>query len=230
MLRLQGREDNSKCGRGEEVGEEEGGAEEGIDEGPTSMTSPSVALSSRLLKRVSISGNPVLSSGYSASESSSDGDSDSTQSNAAAIPWWQRKWGQDLDDEPESIWVVNSHCKRRTQLYHSLMHYKFRLLLKIRDRVRQKSLKSGPLSPIATPRRRGERKHDNEEESSGVSKSVNVRSVLGGGFVQAETLRFENLLEAAGKKFGGEEHAKVRSPVQSTLCIPNIFLIPILCY
>jgi hypothetical protein len=153
------------------------------------VNSPSVALSSAMLKRVSISGNPSPQRHLYLLDDDSEGDETS-------IPWWQRKWGRDLVAEPETKWVVNSHCKRRTQLYHLLLHYKFRLILKIRERVRQKALKRGPLSPL-------------DSKGNSGDEGVSVIEALGDGFVAAEVERFESLLQVAGRQFGGEEHATV---------------------
>ena len=48
---------------------------------------------------------------------------------------WQTRWPLQLVAEKESSWELSSHCKHRTQLYHTLLHYKFRLMLKIRERI-----------------------------------------------------------------------------------------------
>lgn len=180
------------------------------DEEAGTLASPSVALSSALLKRVSISGHqPKHDWGQNESDSHTSDDDEETddddiddQGDHASTPWWQRKWGKDLSNEPETKWVVNSHCKRRTQMYHTLLHYKFRLILKIRERVRLKALNDGPLSPIASSggSKRG------RIDGDGVK---NVGDALGVGFIAAEVERFEGLLAMAGQQFGGEEHAKV---------------------
>lgn len=49
------------------------------------------------------------------------------------LPFWKRRWPKKLMQEKESVWNVTNHCKRRTQLYHTLLHYKLRLLLKARN-------------------------------------------------------------------------------------------------
>jgi hypothetical protein len=63
-------------------------------------------------------------------DSGGEGDSDEGQS--VAISWWQRRWPRELLKEKESSWHVAGHCRSRTQMYHTLMHYKARLFLKIR--------------------------------------------------------------------------------------------------
>jgi hypothetical protein len=52
------------------------------------------------------------------------------------IPWWKKKWSKELLKEKESRWSVADHCRCRTQMYHTLLHYKARLYLKIRDKLR----------------------------------------------------------------------------------------------
>ena len=47
------------------------------------------------------------------------------------LPWWQRKWPRAMLREKESRWRLADHCRSRTQLYHTLLHYKFRLFLKV---------------------------------------------------------------------------------------------------
>jgi hypothetical protein len=49
--------------------------------------------------------------------------------------WWLRKWPRQLVRERETTWELSSHCRSRTQLYHTLLHYKFRLLLQIKQRI-----------------------------------------------------------------------------------------------
>ena len=47
------------------------------------------------------------------------------------LPWWQRRWPRAMLREKESRWRLADHCRSRTQLYHTLLHYKFRLFLKV---------------------------------------------------------------------------------------------------
>lgn len=159
------------------------------ENGPKSraLPSPTVALSSALQSRVKISG------GSSDSPSNKDSPKDLTAgtyspNDELSLPWWQRKWGKDLRDDPQSTWVVNSHCRRRTQIYHTLLHYKFRLMIKIRERIRKKALSMGTISTDV------------------VRKDRNcIEEVLGGSFVENELHRLETLLREAGASFGGKE-------------------------
>lgn len=198
LLRLQGRQG--------EDSEEEGS-------GSAAMSSPTAALSSALLHRVSISGS---SSTHAVSESEGDGlDSDmESGQQELEVPWWKRRWGKELTADPETKWLVTSHCKRRTQMYHSLLHYKLRLLLKIRERVRQRSLRTD----LSSPQMRG------LGEGRGRWGAISASALLGEGFVAAEVERFEGLLEVAGQQFGGEEHSKVRC--LRAVCVRPLLLPP----
>jgi hypothetical protein len=75
-------------------------------------------------------------------DSSSAGDEDDDEEEDeedrethARTAWWARKWPGKLTAGKESRWLLSGHCKHRTQLYHSMLHYKMRLLLKIRERL-----------------------------------------------------------------------------------------------
>ncbi len=67
--------------------------------------------------------------------STSDDDAEEIVHINPRTQWWARKWPGQLTSGRESRWTLSGHCKHRTQLYHSLLHYKFRLLLKIRERL-----------------------------------------------------------------------------------------------
>lgn len=56
---------------------------------------------------------------------------------AHACKWWKKKWPGDLTRGKESRWFLSGHCCNRTQLYHTLLHYKLRLILKIREKLQQ---------------------------------------------------------------------------------------------
>jgi hypothetical protein len=70
----------------------------------------------------------------SGSDSEDEGYSDVEQA-PAACQWWLRKWPGDLTRGKETSWSLSGHCRGRTQLYHALLHYKLRLLLKVRDKL-----------------------------------------------------------------------------------------------
>ena len=52
-----------------------------------------------------------------------------------ACQWWLRKWPGKLTAGKETSWELTGHCRHRTQLYHALLHYKLRLLLKVGDKL-----------------------------------------------------------------------------------------------
>ena len=54
-----------------------------------------------------------------------------------ATPWWLQALPAGLTKGRESRWYLAGHCTFRTQMYHTLLHYKFRLLLKIREKLKK---------------------------------------------------------------------------------------------
>lgn len=82
------------------------------------------------------------SGGESSDRSDDEGDSDdgrggarSNSGAAQACLWWKRKWPGELTSGKESRWMLSGHCCNRTQLYHTLLHYKLRLFLKVREKL-----------------------------------------------------------------------------------------------
>ena len=47
--------------------------------------------------------------------------------------WWDRLVGENTEmiGSDESVMYLGSRCKARSYLYHQLLHYKYRLLLKV---------------------------------------------------------------------------------------------------
>jgi hypothetical protein len=80
---------------------------------------------------------------------------------------------------------------RRTQLYHTLLHYKIRLILKVPSLL---------LLLLTPPQVKAKL-----EKASFNSRVVTEDT----SFVTAETRRFQTLITCAGQKYGGEEQAKV---------------------
>jgi len=101
--------------------------------GSSSSSSSSRAVGSEVVVLDSSSSD----SNAESNDSDSDGDSDSDEGLRLnpLTNWWARKWPGQVTAGRESRWTLSGHCKHRTQLYHSLLHYKFRLLLKIRERL-----------------------------------------------------------------------------------------------
>ena len=49
--------------------------------------------------------------------------------------WWKQKFPREFTAEKENVFMLSSHCKNRTRLYHTLLHYKFRLLMNVRAKI-----------------------------------------------------------------------------------------------
>ena len=49
--------------------------------------------------------------------------------------WWSRNVPIALQGGRDTVLPLGTTCKTRSTLYHHLLHYKFRLLLKVRDKV-----------------------------------------------------------------------------------------------
>ena len=74
-------------------------------------------------------------------ESSEDEDSDdNAQDISMKDKWWLKKWPRELNKEKESTWELGGHCRFRTQMYHTLLHYKFRLVLKVREKLEKNDI------------------------------------------------------------------------------------------
>jgi hypothetical protein len=63
------------------------------------------------------------------------GDKDRSKVLPKACVWWKSKWPGALTSGKESRWMLSGHCCNRTQLYHTLLHYKLRLFLKVREKL-----------------------------------------------------------------------------------------------
>ena len=69
-----------------------------------------------------------------ASDCSSD-EADERAKASKVCQWWKKKWPGELTRGRESRWILTGHCCQRTQLYHTLLHYKLRLFLKVREKL-----------------------------------------------------------------------------------------------
>ncbi len=49
--------------------------------------------------------------------------------------WWSRNVPMALQGGRDTVLPLGTTCKTRSTLYHHLLHYKFRLLLKVREKV-----------------------------------------------------------------------------------------------
>eukprot|EP01036_Dinobryon_divergens_P029692 gene29692-38821_t len=110
-----------------------------------------------------------------------------------ATPWWKKRWPQRLVSEEESTWELAAHCRSRTQLYHTLLHYKFRLMLKIRERIERECM---------------DIVRQKANSSSGCKKDLHDLIMRLGDdrkFLQIEVTRFEILLRNATVKWGSSK-------------------------
>jgi hypothetical protein len=64
-----------------------------------------------------------------------DGNNNEEKDSTTGTRWWLRQLPQQMLRGKESKWFMGSHCTARTQLYHTLLHYKFRLLYKVREKL-----------------------------------------------------------------------------------------------
>lgn len=112
---------SSRAGKGEVIS---------IDDGDSSDDNPQPA---KRIGKIEDSSSSDSENG-SDEESSNEGNDDVRDSPQQAKQWWEAKWSQALSADPDSTWNLATHCKNRTHLYHTLLHYKFRLMLKVRER------------------------------------------------------------------------------------------------
>ncbi len=109
------------------------------------------------------------------------------QSPHAKQQWWEKYLPRKFATHKESQWWVAAHCKNRTQLYHTLLHYKFRLALKVREYLESQS-------PIDL---------DNVDQT-GLDALVDVL-VEDSRFHKQELTRLESLLANIGTKYCGDK-------------------------
>jgi hypothetical protein len=83
-----------------------------------------------------------------------------------------------------------SHCKSRTQLYHSLLHYKFRLLLKIHEYFDSHNERNCELTELT------------EDELIVLYSEM----IADDGFSRQEFTRFQSLIATAGRRYGGDKY------------------------
>lgn len=74
------------------------------------------------------------SGGSDGSGSSRNGSGNSSGTDGAdeLLPRWLQRQPAWLRCTKTSLWYLSQHCTARSRLYHTLQHYKFRLLLKVR--------------------------------------------------------------------------------------------------
>ena len=137
--------------------------------------------------------------------------------------WWKQRFPKQFIQEKERMFHLSIHCKNRTRLYHTLLHYKFRLLLTIREKL---LLIANKLA--ATTSNSSSNYSSNSNSSSGIknknSDEFNTawehwdsddRFILltaaveqiceDTNFIDTETYRFQKLLKETERRYGGRE-------------------------
>jgi hypothetical protein len=158
--------------------------------------------------------------------------------------WWKQKFPREFTREKESIYFLSFHCKNRTRLYHTLLHYKFRLLMNIRARLLRaanvlagrgmidavddddsgyrRSSQGGMGSSQSAGR--GESQFDTSWEQWDADDkqrllSAAVDELKGDAvFVDQEARRFQTLISETERRYGGREEP-VRSVDNSVPCL-----------
>lgn len=119
--------------------------------------------------------------------------------------WWKQKFPRELTKEPETAFFLSYHCKNRTRLYHTLLHYKFRLLLTIREKIQRTA---NALAAENGDRRTASRFDTSWEDWATEDRDILLRTaveevVQDQGFVEQETRRFETLIRETERRYGG---------------------------
>ncbi|RYH23045.1 hypothetical protein EON65_18305 [archaeon] len=114
--------------------------------------------------------------------------------------------------------LVSSHCRTRSQLYHTLLHYKLRLLLC----VRQEILKRGV---GVRGKSRGEGAGEGEV---GSDSDEDDDDMLSESFIRREGERLKDLLDRAGKEFGGGKYEQV-SGISSEMDMFMVYVVMCKC-
>jgi len=119
-----------------------------------------------------------------ANDEDDEEDEDEEDEEPTYAAWYKnaaRIWPSELMTGRDSSWESANHCRNRTQTYHTLLNYKLRLLLKVRDWIRRHARDTGT------------------EKFSG--KDIGLDTA----FVSQEADRFEVITSQAGAKWGDKE-------------------------
>eukprot|EP01032_Pedospumella_encystans_P009875 gene9875-11589_t len=142
--------------------------------------------------------------------------------------WWKQKFPKDLTREKESVFYLSAHCKSRTRLYHTLLHYKFRLLLNIREKIQDianrmcgEQLPRSPGFPGSSTSSSGQKRtiaisskyhrfdtswEDWEPQERRYLLEAAVEELKQDTvFVDNEARRFQTLIKETERRFGGRE-------------------------
>jgi hypothetical protein len=145
--------------------------------------------------------------------------------------WWKQKFPREFTQDAEDIFYLSRHCRSRTRLYHTLLHYKFRLLLIIRDRIQQAAnriagVANGGVDVGYSPTASAASVQSQRSKTAGKGtmfdtswqewEPADQRALLASacasviedtGFMQREASRLQSLLKQAERRYGGKEQA-----------------------
>jgi hypothetical protein len=145
--------------------------------------------------------------------------------------WWKQKFPREFTQDAEDIFYLSRHCRSRTRLYHTLLHYKFRLLLIIRDRIQQAAnriagVANGGADAGYSPTASAASMLSQRSKTAGKGTMFDTswqewepsdqRALLASacasviedtGFMQREASRLQSLLKQAERRYGGKEQA-----------------------
>lgn len=123
--------------------------------------------------------------------------------------------GEDEDIDTTTFYV-GSHCRARTELYHSLLHFKYTVFdeilgllsgdhsnVAIRMQLKANGL---VLDRFLSTKKKGEDKAGEAGEDGSTHRSVSVEELMThGGFVKRQHERCRNLMEESEEKWGGQK-------------------------
>ena len=123
--------------------------------------------------------------------------------------------GDDEDSEPTTFYV-GGHCRARTELYHSLLHFKFMVFDEILGllsgdhsnvAIRMQLKANGQvLDRFLSKKKKGKEKDGEAGEDGSSHRPLSVEELMiHGGFVKRQHERCRNLTEESEEKWGGHK-------------------------
>ena len=132
--------------------------------------------------------------------------------------WWKQRFPKQFIQEKERMFNLSIHCKNRTRLYHTLLHYKFRLLLTIREKlllIANKLAATTSSSNSNSGSSSIKNKNSDEFNTAWDQWDSDDRFILltaaveqiceDTNFIDTETYRFQKLLKETERRYGGRE-------------------------
>lgn len=124
--------------------------------------------------------------------------------------WWKQKFPRELTKEPESAFFLSTHCKNRTRLYHTLLHYKFRLLLSIREKIQRtaNALAAQNTNRYGISRSTVSQFDTSWQDWDSADRDILLRAavdevVQDDVFIDQEARRFQTLINETERRYGG---------------------------